>query len=74
MKPADTAPAAKPTKPTCAFCGFERTGGNVLSAAPELLAALKAMVEEFDEPEWSPSTRIAINCAKVAITKAEGRP
>lgn len=39
----------------------------ILAAAPELLAALKQMLSEHDEP------RASSNSARAAIDKAEGR-
>jgi hypothetical protein len=73
----------KTHKPTCVFCGFERTGGNVLSAAPDLLVALKAVMACDDElmmlngrdPDQALVDRLdaAFLLAESAVAKAEGR-
>ena len=68
----------KPAKPTCQWCGFERTGANVINAAPELLAALKEFTgvwdrgEKFSEIDADEITAMRRRAA-AAIAKAEGR-
>ncbi|MQB09566.1 hypothetical protein DXT96_06815 [Agrobacterium sp. ICMP 6402] len=56
---------------------FGSYGPNVFAAAPDLLAALKAMDEAlcngFDTKEHRASSRKALFDARTAIAKAEGR-
>lgn len=56
-------------------CGREAwANARLIAAAPELLAALKKLVDEFDEAvDWIPEYMSLADDARMAIAKAEGR-
>lgn len=46
---------------------------QIISAAPDMLMALKALVEDFDEAvDWVPEYMALADDARAAIAKAEG--
>lgn len=62
-----------------AMCGMgarslEEVEANakLISAAPNMLTALRVFVELSKEQEWSPRMMTAFHTAKLAIKKAEG--
>jgi hypothetical protein len=57
--------AVSPAPTSCMFCGFSRKNAPLLNAAPDMLAALKDMVDAYGS-EDNPAA-----CA--AIARAEGR-
>lgn len=66
-----TTVASIPTRMTIPL-GEQKANAVLISAAPDLLEALKLMLSECYDTERDDKIRYAVNQAKRAITKAEG--
>lgn len=50
----------------------KKADADLIAAAPDLLAALEAILDALDFVEWTDTTNIAFDRATAAIAKAKG--